>query len=154
MKKEEHKEKENIEYFKKKIEELEKKLSEVENNWKRSLADYSNLEKRTSEDKVQFAFYIKREIVRNFLSFLDNLEKVNEHLQDKGLELTYKDLKQTLKDMGVEEIEAKGKEFNPNLMDAVEVRKGEKNKVLEILSKGYLLNGNLLRPAKVVVGQE
>ena len=153
MKKEEHKEKTDIERLEKNVEDLEKKISEIENSWKRSLADYKNLEKRTNEEKIQFAFYIKRQIIEEMLPFLDNIEKLEEHLKDKGLELTVKNLKQTFKDMGVEEIQTKGKEFDPNIMDAIEVRPGEKNKVLETHVKGYLLNGNLLRPAKVVVGQ-
>ena len=59
-----------------------------------------------------------------------------------------------MKDIGVEEIEAEGKDFDHNIMEAVEVRKGEKNKVLKVIQKGYLINGILLRPAKVAVGQE
>lgn len=134
------------------IKNLEKKTSDLENNWKRALADYKNLEKRILEDKEQLAFYIKKQTIESILPFLDNLEKIEEHIKDKGLELTLKDFKQTLDSMGVEEIKALGEKFDSNKMEAVEVNKGEKDKVLKVLSKGYLLNGKLLRPARVIVG--
>ena len=88
------------------------------------------------------------------MPFFDNLEKIQEHSKDEGLELTLKDLQKVLKNIGVEEIEAEGKDFDHNTMEAIEVQKGEKNKVLKIIQKGYLLNGILLRPAKVAVGQQ
>ena len=138
----------------KRIKELEDKVESLENSWKRALADYQNLQKRTSEEKEGFLSFVKIQVLEKFLPFFDNLEKIEEHLEDEGLEITLRDLKRTLKDMGVEEIEALGKDFDLNLMEAVEIQKGEKNKVLKVHQKGYLLNGNLLRPAKVAVGQD
>jgi molecular chaperone GrpE len=153
MKEQKDKKHEELEKYKEKIKELETTIVDLENNWKRALADYKNFEKRISEDKEQLAFYIKKETVSNILPFLDNLEKIEEHIKDKGLELTLKDFKQTLASMGVEEIKALGEDFDSNKMEGVETHKGEKNKVLKVLSSGYLLNGKLLRPARVVVGQ-
>jgi molecular chaperone GrpE len=135
------------------IEKCKKDIKDMEHNWKRALADYKNLEKRIQEDKEQLVFYIKKQTIEMVLPFLDNLEKIDEHLKDKGLELTIKDFKQTLKDLGVEEIEVKDKQYDSSTMDAIETEDGEKDKVLKIVSKGYLLNGKLLRPAKVVVGK-
>lgn len=136
------------------IKELQDKVESLDNSWKRALADYSNLEKRTSEEKENFLTLVKIQVIESFLPFFDNLEKIQEHSDDEGLRIVIKDLKNTLKNMGVEEIDALGKDFDHNTMEAMELKKGEKNKVLEIYQKGYLLNGNLLRPAKVVVGQE
>ena len=151
----EHKDKkhEGLERCKKEVKDLQQKVVEIEGHWKRALADYQNLEKRTAEEKIQFAFYIKKTTIESFLPLIDNLEKIEHHIKDKGLELTLKDFKQTLSNMGIVEIEALGKEFDHSLMDAVGTHKGEKNKVLKIEGKGYLLEGNLLRPAKVIVGQ-
>jgi len=151
----EHKDKkhEELEKSKHHLKDMEIKIKDLENNWKRALADYKNLEKRIIEDKEQLAFYIKKQTIENVLPFLDNLEKIEQHLKDKGLELTLKDFKQTLISMGVQELEVLGKDFDPNQMEAIEMHKGEKNKVLKIVSKGYLLNGKLLRPARVIVGQ-
>lgn len=146
--------KKSKEEHEKKIKELEDKVESLESSWKRALADYKNLEKRTAEEKEGFLSFVKIQIIEKFLPFFDNLEKIEEHSKDEGLSLTLKDLKRTLKDMGVEEVEALGKDFDLNVMEAVEMQKGEKNKVLKVHQKGYLINGNLVRPAKVAVGQE
>lgn len=148
------KEKSKLEAYHKQTLALEQKISDLENNWKRALADYKNLEKRIAEDKEQLVFYVKKQTIEKFLPFLDNLEKIEEHIKDKGFELTLKEFRKTLVGMGVQEIEAEGKEFDHITMEAVETQKGEGNKVLKTILRGYLLNGKLLRPAKVVVGQE
>ena len=140
--------------YEKQIKELQDKVVSLDNSWKRALADYSNLEKRTAEEKENFLTLVKIQIVESFLPFFDNLEKIQEHSKDEGLRLTLKDLQKVLKNIGVEEIEAEGKDFDHNFMEAIEVQPGEKNKVLKVIQKGYLLNGNLLRPAKVAVGQQ
>lgn len=142
------------ENYENKIKELQDKVESLDNSWKRALADYSNLEKRTADEKENFLTLVKIQIVESFLPFFDNLEKIQEHSKDEGLNLTLKDLQKVLKNIGVEEIEAEGKDFDHNIMEAIEVQKGEKNKVLKIIQKGYLLNGFLLRPAKVAVGQQ
>lgn len=154
MKEKDKEQHEEIEKLQRHLGEMEKKINEVQNNWKRALADYKNLEKRTNEEKEQLICYVKRQTIESFLPLFDNLEKIEEHIKDRGLELTLKDFKNTLKIMGVEEIESMGKVFDHNLMEAVETAKGEKNKILKVTCKGYLLNGKLLRPAKVVVGRE
>ncbi|MBW6441730.1 nucleotide exchange factor GrpE [Patescibacteria group bacterium] len=142
------------EEYEKKIKELEDKVESLDNSWKRALADYKNLEKRTAEEKESFLSFVKIQVLESFLPFFDNLEKLEEHSKDEGLKITLKDLQRVLNLMGVQEIEAEGKDFDPNTMEAIEMTEGEKNKVLKIHQKGYLLNGNLLRPAKVAVGQE
>ena len=142
------------EEYEKKIKELEDKVESLDNSWKRALADYKNLEKRTAEERESFLNFVKIQVLESFLPFFDNLEKLEEHSKDEGLKITLKDLQRVLNLMGVQEIEAEGKDFDPNIMEAIEMTEGEKNKVLKIHQKGYLLNGNLLRPAKVAVGQE
>lgn len=137
-----------------KTEEMGKKIKTLENDWKRALADYKNLEKRIMEEREKFLVFTKIQIIESFLPFFDNLEKIEENIKDEGLNLTIKELKKVLKSLGVEEVETNGKEFDPMCMEAVEMQKGEKNKVLKTYQKGYLINGKLIRPAKVVVGQE
>jgi molecular chaperone GrpE len=153
-KKEDTPSKKTQENYENQIKELQDKVESLDNSWKRALADYSNLEKRTADEKENFLTLVKIQIVESFLPFFDNLEKIQEHSKDEGLNLTLKDLQKVLKNIGVEEIEAEGKDFDHNFMEAIEVQKGEKNKVLKIIQKGYLLNGFLLRPAKVAVGQQ
>ncbi|MFC1700310.1 nucleotide exchange factor GrpE [Patescibacteria group bacterium] len=132
--------------------ECKERLSEMENNWKRALADYQNLEKRVAEDKINLTFISKKIILVKLLPVLDALEKLKENLDDKGVDLILKNFNDSLDNLGVKEIKTKGKDFDLNTMEAIELTEGKKNKVLKVHQKGYLLNDKLLRPAKVDVG--
>lgn len=149
------KEKENsdIKKLKERISELEKNLAELENNWKRALADYQNLQKRTSEEKMNFVSFVNSTIIRKLLPVLDNLELVQNHLKDAGLQMIINEYQQILTDEGITQIEAEGKEFDSSTMEAVETVNGPQNRVMKVLQKGYFLNGKLLRPARVNVGK-
>ena len=62
-------------------------------------------------------------------------------------------LRQVLSNQGLEEIETDG-QFNPGLHEAVDTKIGEDGKILEVVEKGYKLNGKILKPARVVVGKK
>jgi len=128
------------------------KATSLENDLRRALADYANLEKRVNREKAAFAKFANAVLIEKVLAALDGLERAEKHLQDKGLTLALGQLKTALLSEGVEEIEVKGKEFDVNEMDCVEVIEGKKNRVAEIVNKGYKLNGRVLRPAKVKIG--
>lgn len=135
-----------------KMQKLLERVSELENNWKRALADYQNLQKRVAEEKQQIVSYANSTLILKLLFVLDNLEMVEQHSNDQGLSLSVKTFQTVLEEEGVEEIEIDGKEFNPETMDAIEKVPGEENKVVEVLQKGYMLKQKILRPARVKVG--
>jgi len=130
----------------------EKKIAELEDKWKRALADYHNLEKRIVKEKESFVRFSNAQLWGKLLPIIDDLELGERHLNDQGLSLTLNKLKEVLKSEGVLEIEVQDKDFNPELMEAMEMVEGPKNKVMEVLNKGYLLGEKVLRPAKVKVG--
>ncbi|OGC46693.1 nucleotide exchange factor GrpE [candidate division WWE3 bacterium RIFCSPHIGHO2_12_FULL_38_15] len=134
------------------LKDLEQKLSEMENNWKRALADYKNLEKRIVEERMEFIGYSNSLLISKLLSVLDNLENLEKHNGDMGLKLTLKELRQILSEEGLTEIDTAGKYFDSNVMEAIETVDGEDGKVAEMVLKGYMLKNKLLRPAKVKVG--
>ena len=138
----------------KKIEELENTVAELDNNWKRALADYRNLQKRTEEEKESLVSFISGMFFKRILPVLDNLEMLEKHVDDQGLKLITKDFKQVLSEEGITEIDVVGKDFDAETMEAIETVPGEKNKIMEIISKGYMLKDKLLRPARVKVGSE
>jgi len=142
---------ENIDQIK--IKELEERIAELENNWKRALADYKNLERRTAEEKEAFINFSNETLVRSLLPIVDHMEMLLKHTEDKGLGMILKDFIKVLECEGIKEIETINKEFDSATMDAIEMVDGEKNKVLEVLSKGYLFKDKLLRPARVKVGK-
>ena len=125
---------------------------ELENNWKRALADYRNLEKRVAEEREMFFTFASSSLVLRILPILDNLESLVKHVDDEGLKMTIKDFKRILDEEGVKEIEAEGKDFDAELMEAIEKVEGAKDKVVEVLQKGYTMKEKILRPARVKVG--
>lgn len=134
------------------IKALQEKVSEMEGNWKRALADYKNLVDRTNKEKKQFIDFANEVLVLKLLAVYDSLEMLGKYNQDQGLALTIKQFEQVLKEEGLKEIEAIGKEFNANEMEGIEMVSGDKDMVIEVLTKGFYLKEKLLRPARVKVG--
>ncbi len=138
---------------KKKVKKVEGKLEDFENRLKRALADYANLEKRVEREKEEFIKLANAQLLDKLLPVLDDLELCEKHLRDKGISLIHNRFQEVLESEGLEEIKALGESFDPETMDCVELIAGPKDKVIEIVLKGYLLNNKVLRPAKVKVGQ-
>ncbi len=132
----------------------DQKHQELENQLKRALADYQNLERRVTEERQLLGQLSAALLIEKFLPVLDNLESAQKHLNDQGLEIVLKQFKDILAYEGVEEIEAEGQEFNPHLHEAVGTEEGPSvGKIVNVMAKGYKLNDKVLRPAKVVVAQ-
>jgi molecular chaperone GrpE len=129
----------------------QEKIDELTNNWKRALADYQNLLKRSEKEKIEFALYANGSLILRLLSVLDYLEKIQDYLKDEGLALAIKEFKGVLTEEGLIEVEALGKKFNPDSMEAVEKIEGKEEKVVGVSNKGYYLKDKLIRPAKVKV---
>jgi molecular chaperone GrpE len=134
----------------KKIEETE--LSNLENQLRRALADYQNLEKRIAEEKSSWIKTANKDLLLRLLPGLDNLILAEKHTQDEGVKLSIKHFIDALGNEGVKRMETVGKDFDPKLMEAVTTRKGEEGKVVEETKTGYMLYDFVLRPAQVIVG--
>ena len=135
------------------ITDLSQQVTDLTQKYQRALADYQNLEKRTQQQQANFLRIISSNLINKFLNILDNLEKASQHIQDPGLHMVLSDFYQVLKDEGVIEIKAVDQEFNPAEMECVELVSGPKNKVIKVATKGYRINDQILRPAKVEVGK-
>lgn len=143
-----------------KPDQLEQRVAELENQLKRAVADYRNLEARVKEGRSELTVFVGGELIRKILPPLDHLEQATSGASEqerqsgwfKGVEMAVKEFKQVLQAEGLEEVEASG-QFDPSLHEAIDTREGEDNKILEVVRKGYKLNGKVLRPAQVVVGR-
>ncbi len=136
------------------IKELETRLLEMEENWKRALADYKNLEKRSAQEKIVLVDFANIVLIENMLPILDNFVMLENHTEDVGIKMSIKEFVNVLENSGLKEIKVtKGDEFDPNLMDAVDSGQGQKNKIVEIVRAGYSFRDKLIRPVSVKVGQ-
>jgi len=131
----------------------ENELSNLENQLKRALADYQNLEKRIASEKSSWILASNRNLLLRLLPGLDSLLLAEKHTQDEGVKISIKHFIDSLEQEGVKKIETVEKDFDPNLMEAITAQEGENNKVLEEVRSGYMLFDQVLRPAQVIVGK-
>ncbi len=139
---------------------VQSRVEDLEAQLKRAVADYRNLEQRVSQGRSELSSWATGELIHKLLPVLDHLEKAlagapEDERQSswfKGVEMSVKQLQQVLQGEGLEQIAADG-QFDPALHEAVDIRSGEENRVLEITRKGYKLGGRVLRPTQVVVGR-
>lgn len=128
------------------------KHQELEDQLKRALADYQNLERRVEQERKLLSQLSAALLIEKLLPVLDNLENAQKHLADEGLEIVIKQLKDVLTSEGIAEIQAEGRQFDPKLHEATEVTEGENdNVVVKVTRKGYKINDKVIRAAQVVV---
>lgn len=137
--------------------ELEEKLSLAEkerdeylNGWKRAKADLINTQKEWTDQIKDLGDFAKIELVKQFLPVMDALEGAREIA---GWQEVKKLVYDVFNKNGVEEIEALGQKFNPMYHEAIGQGEGNQNEVIEVLQKGYIINGRVVRPAKVKIGR-
>ena len=143
-----------------KLEAEEKKNADLKNQLLRTAAEYDNYRKRTTKEKDGIYQDAKGDTIKTFLAVYDNLERAaaaeggEDDPHKKGLEMIFHQFKELLAKEGVKEIEAKSKEFDPELMDAVMHIEDEslgENVVAQVFQAGFELNGKVLRHAIVQV---
>ena len=121
---------------------------------KRSLADYANLEKRIEAQRQIFVTLATTAIISKMVEVLDDLYLAHDHLHDPGLKIAIEKFVSVLKTEGLSEVEATNKPFNAECMECIATTSGPQGQVVNVTKKGYLLNGQCLRPAQVVVGKK
>lgn len=132
---------------------LKEHVENIQNQLKRALADYQNLEKRQSEERREWIKIANKQLLLRLLPVLDTLMLAGQHVEDEGLKLSIKQFMDTLKNEGVEKIQTEGKEFDPNLMEGIQTVDGDEGKVVTEIRPGFMLEGKVLRPAQVTVGK-
>jgi molecular chaperone GrpE len=141
---------------------IEEKCQEYLNGWKRERADFLNYKKEETERISQMIKYANEELILKILPILDNIYLAESHIADPGFLQIKKQFLDILQKEGIEPIEVLGKQFDPNLMEAIEEVSGVPDSaepsakpgiVIEEVQAGYALHGKVLRPAKVKVSK-
>ena len=127
----------------------------------RVAADFENYRKRAARDQESLVARAAERLVRELLPVLDDLERAlqaaeqhEEAKLEEGVRLVHRQLAETLRKEGLEEIPTDGK-FDPHLHEALlaQPAEAEAGTVIEVLQKGYRLGDRVLRPARVVVAE-
>lgn len=145
------------------IQDLKKSLEDRTNQLMRSQADFENFRKRTARDKEDWELKATCSTINTLLPVVDNFERARSHLKPqteqettihKSYQSVYKQLVDCLKQIGVAPMRAEGKEFDPNLHEAVmreATSEYPEGTVIEELQRGYMLGDRVLRHALVKV---
>ena len=136
------------------VEKLREQILDLENQFKRAVADYRNLEKRFDEEKREYVKFANRDMLLRLIPAFDTLFLAEKFISDESIKLTVRHLSDVLRDIGVERVVTDGQMYNPEFMEVVSTEDGGEDKVLEELRPGFTLNGKLLRPAQVKVGKK
>jgi len=144
------------------LKEKEKEAAENYDKYVRAIAELDNFKKRAAREKTDSIKYGNENLIKDILPMVDSMDRALKHAGNsddfeafkQGLKLVQDQLVSCLEKHGVEPIECVHKAFDPNIHEAlfqVTNDDHEDNLVIDELEKGYLLNGRLLRPAKVSV---
>jgi molecular chaperone GrpE len=151
------------------IEELKSRASRADENWERLLrttADLENFKKRAAREREESVKFANESLLKKLISVLDSFDMAaaagqgqaeNAPSLQAGVAMIHQQLKNTLAEAGLEEVDAAGKTFDPNLHEAVSQQDAAhvpEGRVLQQLRKGYKLRDRLLRPATVVVARK
>ena len=143
---------------------LQSKVEELNDKYLRLYSDFDNFRKRTAKERIELIKTAGEDVFKSFLPVIDDFERAlksinetnNTNTINEGVNLIYQKLKTTLTQKGLEEMNCKGTEFNTDLHEAITnipaPSEDMKGKVVDELEKGYLLNGKVIRYAKVVIG--
>ena len=148
------------------IEKLNKEKAELMDKVLRLTAEMQNMNRRFNEEKANIYKYDGEKLIKELLPILDNFERAialdDDNLTDElskflaGFKMIYTSLLSLLNNMGVHEIEALGKEFDPNTMEAImttNIMEEEQNVVVDVMQKGYMYNDKVIRVAMVKVNE-
>ena len=147
-------------FFKKKKDKKDERIEELSDQVKRQMAEFDNFRKRTEREKSQMFDLGAKSVIEKILPVIDNFERGLAQAPDRqdpfaeGMEKIYKSMIQELESIGVKPIEAEGKEFDPNLHNAVmhvEDESAGENIVVQELQKGYTYHDSVVRHSMVKV---
>ena len=154
-------EEETVASLRAQLDEERNRAESYKQNWQRSAADFQNYKRRTEEERQKNALYANLALVLNMLPIHDDLERAFTSLDTKlaglqwveGVRQIARKFHGALEASGVKEIPAEGRDFDPNVHEAIAQDEGEAGKVVRVVQKGYTMGDRVIRPAMVIVGR-
>lgn len=153
-----------MELMEQKVEAAEQKAAEATDKYVRMAAEFDNFRRRTAKERIELISTAGEDVIKGLLPILDDCERALQVLKNstdsaaaiEGTELIYNKMMTFLKGRGLAVIEAKDKELDTEFHEAVAQfpveDKDKKSKIIDVVQQGYMLNGKVIRYAKVVVG--
>jgi len=139
--------------------ELDARVAELEDRWKRAAADLDNYRKRFDRELQRLRLTERAAIFRAWLSVVDDMERAlcsqgaSSSPWYEGMEAIYAHMLEVMERFGIRPLVAQGEKFDPRMHEAVataNLADEPEGKIVEVIQTGYLLDGEVLRPAKVI----
>ena len=144
------------------LEEMDMKAEEYLDGWQRARAEFANYKKRVLRENMDIRQVARGEVIKLYLDIADDLERA---LQEKpeigegetwaeGIEIIFQKLRARLESEGIKPMNPMGKEFDPNIHEALmkeESEEFESGQIIEVMQEGYWIGDKVLRPALVRV---
>lgn len=141
------------------------KVDECTDKMLRLQADYENRKKRQEKEKLDFLKFANENLITELLRVMDDFARAIDSAKNsndakvllQGLEMVRHDFQDIMEENGLKAIDPKGQPFDPEKHEAIEHIENDdhpENVVLEVMRKGYELNGKILRPASVKVSKK
>jgi len=146
-------------------EKLSAEVAEAKDKYVRLSAEFDNYRKRTSKERVELIQSAGKDVITKLLSTVDDFDRALKAMETAtdvesiktGIEIVNNKFRQTLEQQGLKEMDVLGKEFDADLQEAITAIPAPtpdlKNKVIDVIEKGYYLNDKVIRHAKVIIGQ-
>ena len=154
---------EEMEESKDSVEALKEENSKLKDQLLRTIAEFDNFRKRTNKEKAELILNGGKKTVTDILPVLDDFERALEDKSDdpvaikEGMQMIFNKFVKTLEGMGVKKIETNEADFNTDYHEAIAMVPGvgedKKGKVIDCVQTGYTMNDQVIRHAKVAVGQ-
>ena len=150
---------------KRQLEEAKAELKEIEDKYLRLFAEFENYKKRVRKENELLIITASENVMKALLPVLDDFDRAknvsdNDSTEEKfseGVTLVYEKLFSTLRSLGLVKKECTNEDFNPEEHEAVAelpaTDESMKNKIIDTVEKGYILNSKIIRYPKVVVGK-
>jgi molecular chaperone GrpE len=154
--------KSQLDELKELLEKEKQNTNEYVEKWKRALADYQNLNKRSDLDITNKVTNEINKIMLNFLIIYEDLIRANNTLADgqqkfEGINIIIKNMNSIFEEYNIKPIDAVGQTFNPNLHEAVSIVEDnnlDDDTIKEEITKGYISGNNVIKPSKVIVSKK
>ena len=146
------------------LQQAQDKAKEYFEGWQRERADFANYKRRVERDQQMMAQSMKGDIIKKYLTVLDDLERALKARPTEGpvaswangIELIQRKLQSILESEGVKRIQAEGELFDPTRHEAITYEDSpdhESGQIIEVVQQGYTLGDRVLRPALVRVAR-
>ncbi len=148
-----------------KLAEAEEQIAKLKDQLLRQMAEFDNFRKRTIKEKTELILNGGQRVLESLLPVLDDLERAQDNMAKatdvetlrEGVDLIVDKMMKTLAAQGLKKMEVNGADFDTDFHEAIALTPAQseeqKNKIIDCVQAGYLLNEKVVRHAKVVVGQ-